>query len=136
MDNSVCFQRARKIAPGQRDRFARARLAVIGAVAVSGLVACAGDGVTAPGPTSGPTQVGGSTSAPSGSNPFAGAKLYVNPNSNAQKTANDWLATRPADAEQMQKIAVRSQARWFNEWVGDIFTAVTGAMSAAESQGA
>jgi len=69
-------------------------------------------------------------------NPFSGAKLYIDPNSNARKTAIAWRATRPSDADQMEKIAVQSQARWFNEWVGDIHAAVTGAMSAAESQGA
>lgn len=135
MDNSVCLQPARKIASGQRVSFARARVFLIGALA--GLAACGGDGgITAPESTSGPTAAGGSTAAPSASNPFAGAKLYVNPNSNAYRTANEWRATRPADAEHMQKIATRSQARWFNEWVGDIYTAVTGAMSAAQSQGA
>lgn len=136
MDNSLRFQRATNSAPVRRDVFARARSSVLGAIAVTALAACGGDGagVLEPGGT---TTAGGSTSSPSSSaNPFAGEKLYVDPNSNARKTADAWRSTRPADAVQMEKIATRSQARWFNEWVGDIYTAVTGAMSAAESQGA
>lgn len=102
--------------------------------------ACGGDGsqTVGPGaPTGGTVSAGGTGSSPSSSaNPFAGAKFYVNPNSNARKTAIEWGTTRPADASEMEKIATRSHAGWFNEWVGDIHTAVTGAMSAAESQGA
>jgi endoglucanase len=99
------------------------------------LAACGGDGAGVTGP--GTVDAGGTNSTPSrATNPFAGQKLYVNPSSNARKTADEWRATRPDDAQQMDKIAARSQARWFNEWVGDIYTAVTGAMSAAESQGA
>ena len=137
MDNSLRFQRAPNIAPSRRDVFARAR-AILGVIGVTALAACGGDGGGVLGPgTGGTTVAGGPTSSPSASpNPFAGEKLYVNPNSNARKTADEWRATRPADADQMEKIAARSQARWFNEWVGDIYTAVTGAMSAAESQGA
>lgn len=139
MDNSVPFQGAGTIARVQRDRFAGARQVMIGALAVAGLSACGGDagGVAGPGSTGGTVGSGGSSATPStGPNPFAGQTFYVNPNSDARKTANDWRATRPADADQMEKIAVRSHARWFNEWVGDVHTAVTGAMTAAESQGA
>lgn len=137
MDDSFRFERASNFASVRRDVFARARLSVVGAIAVTALAACGGDGAGVLGPGAGGTATaGGSTSSPSGSvNPFAGEKLYVNPNSNARKTADAWRSTRPADADQMEKIAARSQARWFNEWVGDIHTAVTGAMSAAESQG-
>ncbi len=131
MDNSVFVYRSTGIAPVLRAGFARAL--VISATAV--LAACGGDGGQATGP--GTIDADGTNSAPSNSaNPFAGQKLYVNPGSNARKTADEWRATRPDDAQQMDKIAARSQARWFNEWVGDIYTAVTGAMSAAESQGA
>lgn len=136
MDNSTCFLRAASAAPVRRDRLARARLLVIAALAATGLAACAGDGGQALGPGSDGATVGGAASPSSSANPFAGQKLYVDPNSNARRTADEWRATRPADADQMEKIAVRSQARWFNEWVGDIHAAVTGAMSAAESQGA
>lgn len=138
MDDSLRFQRARNFAPLQRDIFAHARTFVVGAISVTALAACGGDGGGVVGPgTGGTTAAGGSTASPSRSaNPFAGQKLYVNPNSHARTTADEWRATRPADADQMEKIATRSQARWFNEWVGDIHAAVTGAMSSAESQGA
>ena len=131
MDNSAIIHRPSGFAPVPRAGFARAL--VIAATAA--LAACGGDagGVTGPGTI----DAGGANSAPSrATNPFAGQTLYVNPSSNARKTADEWRATRPDDAQQMDKIAARSQARWFNEWVGDIYTAVTGAMSAAESQGA
>ncbi len=137
MDKSLRFQRARKFAPVRRDISARARSFLIGAMGVTALAACGGDGAGLVGPGTGTTTAGGSSPAPSSSaNPFAGQKLYVNPNSNARRTADEWRAARPADADQLEKIAVRSQARWFNEWVGDVYSAVTGAMSAAESQGA
>lgn len=137
MDNRISLHRSTKIAPVQRGHFARPRLLVIAAFAATGLAACGDSGqVLGPG-SSGSATPGGAAATPSSSaNPFAGQTFYVNPTSSARKTANEWRATRPADADQMEKIATRSHARWFNEWVGDIYTAVTGAMSAAESQGA
>lgn len=130
MDKSAFLHRSAGIAPVLRAGFARA-LVISATVA---LAACGGDGgVTGPGAV-GPE--GANSATTSSSNPFAGQKLYVDPGSNARKTAQEWRAARPDDAQQMDKIAARSQARWFNEWVGDIYTAVTGAMSAAESQGA
>lgn len=131
MDTSAFAHRSIRVAPVLRDGFARTLM--ISAAAV--LVACGGDAARVTGP--GTVDAGGTNSTPSRSaNPFSGQKLYVNPGSNARKTADEWRATRPDDARQMDKIAAHSQARWFNEWVGDIYTAVTGAMSAAESQGA
>jgi endoglucanase len=69
-------------------------------------------------------------------NPFAGATFYVEPYSNARHTADAWRATRPADAEQMDKIAERSQALWFGDWSGDVYRAVDEAMTWASSAGA
>lgn len=130
MDNSAFAFRFTRIAPALRAGLSRAVLIS----AAIGLAACGGDGGGITGPA---TVDGGAGAAPSTSpNPLAGRVLYVDPNSNARKTADAWRATRPDDAAQMEKVAARSQARWFNEWVGDIYTAVTGAMSAAESQGA
>ena len=46
-------------------------------------------------------------------NPFAGAKLFVEPNSNAARQVAAWRTTRPEDAAQMEKIASTSHADWF-----------------------
>ena len=55
---------------------------------------------------------------PSGSNPFAGEKFYVDPNSNARKTADQWRSEgRTADADQMEKIAQSpSDPYYLAEW--------------------
>lgn len=134
MRNSF-FQHRFFRAPVKRDVVARVRALAIVAGSVTAITACGGDGGQALGPTPADAVAGGSSRSNS-SSVFAGATLYVNPSSNARKTANEWRATRPADADQMEKIASRSTARWFNEWVGDIHAAVSGAVSAAESQGA
>jgi endoglucanase len=54
--------------------------------------------------------------ARSSGNPFVGAKLFVDPGSNAARQVAEWQATRPEDAAQLEKIASTSQADWF---VGD-----------------
>jgi endoglucanase len=58
-------------------------------------------------------------------NPFARARLYVDPNSNARRQANAWRSSRPADAAQMDKIGAQPQADWFGEWSGDVRSAVS-----------
>jgi endoglucanase len=54
------------------------------------------------------------------SNPFAGAKWFVDPDSHAAQQAAEWLVSRPKDARQMQKIASHAQADWFGDWSGDV----------------
>ncbi len=50
-------------------------------------------------------------------NPFAGEKFYVNPNSDARASADQWYAEgRTADAEQMEKIARNGDIFYFSEW--------------------
>jgi endoglucanase len=56
------------------------------------------------------------TATQTSGNPFVGAKLYVDPGSNAARQVAEWQATRPGDAAQMQKVAATSQADWL---VGD-----------------
>jgi endoglucanase len=46
-------------------------------------------------------------------NPFRGQNLFIDPDSNAVRTERAWRSTRPADADQMRKIATQSQADWF-----------------------
>lgn len=57
-------------------------------------------------------------------NPFADASFFVDPNSNAMKTASSWRASRPLDAAEMDKIALQPQADWFGSWNSDIYQAV------------
>src|SRR5215207_8168455 len=47
------------------------------------------------------------------SNPFDGAKFYVDPNSAASNQAAAWRATRPEDAAQIDKIASQPSAYFF-----------------------
>lgn len=46
-------------------------------------------------------------------NPFTGARLFVDPSSNASRQVAEWRTSRPEDAQQMKKIASTSQADWF-----------------------
>jgi hypothetical protein len=70
------------------------------------------------------------------SNPFAGAKWFLDPGSNARKQADAWRVSRPADAAQMDKIAGQPQADWFGDWSGDIQTAVSNRVSQITAAGA
>ncbi|MEO9120236.1 MAG: glycoside hydrolase family 6 protein [Solirubrobacteraceae bacterium] len=84
-----------------------------------------------------PPPLSASPSAPE-SNPFAGARFYVNPNSNAAQTEAAWRSSgRSADANAMAKIANNPQATWFGDWNGsDPYAAVHNAVSQAAGAGA
>ncbi|HEX6459627.1 MAG TPA: glycoside hydrolase family 6 protein [Thermoleophilaceae bacterium] len=69
-------------------------------------------------------------------NPVAGAKWYIDPNSNAARQAAAWRSTRPADASEMDKIAGQPQADWFGDWSGDITSAVGSRVSTIAAAGA
>ncbi|MGO9839325.1 MAG: glycoside hydrolase family 6 protein [Polyangiaceae bacterium] len=58
-----------------------------------------------------------------GQNPFAGARLYVNPYNPAAQQARNWEASRPADAKLLEKIGSQPVGRWVGEWSGDVETA-------------
>lgn len=74
--------------------------------------------------------------AQNGSNPFANAKLYVDPNSKAARTADDWKRARPADAAALQKIAQQPTAKWMGSWSTDIRRDVSDAVSRMTRAGA
>jgi endoglucanase len=59
-------------------------------------------------------------SASGAGNPFAGATLFVDPDSNAARQADAWRGTRPLDAATMERIAAGSQADWFGDWNSSI----------------
>lgn len=48
------------------------------------------------------------------SDPFEGARLYVDPHSGAKRQAEEWRATRPEDAALMDKISAVPTAQWFS----------------------
>ena len=67
-------------------------------------------------------------------NPLAGKRLYVDPNSPAQRQAETWKRSKPEDAALVAHIAAQPVARWLGGWVGNIgrevrqtVTTITGA---------
>lgn len=69
-------------------------------------------------------------------NPISGAVFWVDPYSNALRTANEWRATRPADATQMDKIASQGQARWIGNWNTNVQADVNDAVTVMSAAGA
>lgn len=56
---------------------------------------------------------------PQRGSPFSGRRLYVNPNSDARRQADEWQGSRRADADLMRRIASQPQATWFGDWNRD-----------------
>lgn len=69
-------------------------------------------------------------------NVLTGASLWVDPYSNARKTADVWRATRPADAASLDKLAAASQARWFGNWNSSVQADVDAATTTISASGA
>lgn len=69
-------------------------------------------------------------------NPLSGLKFFVNPNSNAKRTADEWRTSRQDDAYQMDKIATSPEAIWLGGWNGDVQNDVANKISSAKSQSA
>ena len=69
-------------------------------------------------------------------NPVLGRALWVPSWSRARVTASEWRATRPADAELMDRIAAQPQAQWFGNWNADIRADVDRVVAGAASAGA
>jgi endoglucanase len=65
-----------------------------------------------------PTDETGTGTHPSvnSANPLAPFTFYIDQASKARKTADAWRATRPTDAEQIEKIASQPMAKWFGSW--------------------
>jgi endoglucanase len=76
--------------------------------------------------------------AAASSNPFDGARFYVNPSSNAARTARAWRAGgRTGDATAITKIAGQPNAVWFGDWNGrDPSADVRAAVGSARGAGA
>lgn len=77
------------------------------------------------------------SSSASSANPLASFTFYIDQASRARKTADSWRATRPADADQMDKIASQPMAKWFGSWttVSSIRNDVASAVSAITGSG-
>ena len=69
-------------------------------------------------------------------NPFAGARFYVDPNSNAKQQADAWRVTRAEDASAMDRIASQSQADWLGNWIPDVYSHVNARTSTIVAAGA
>lgn len=67
-------------------------------------------------------------------NTFSGAKLYVDPDSNAKRQIREWKSTQPHDATALKRIAKQPTAKWFGDWNttirSDIHTYITTVHSA------
>jgi endoglucanase len=62
-------------------------------------------------------------------NPFAGKRLFVDPNSHAKRQAETLRRSRPQDAALLQMIAQQPTARWLGDWARDIRAEVDAAVS-------
>lgn len=69
-------------------------------------------------------------------NPLAGKRLYVDPNSAAQRQAETMRRSRPQDAELIEQIARQPTAKWLGGWVGDVAREVDNAVSTITRSGA
>ena len=69
-------------------------------------------------------------------NPFAGKRLYVDPNSTAKRQAETLRRSRPQDAALLALIAREPTARWLGEWARDIRAEVDNAVSTITRSGA
>lgn len=70
-------------------------------------------------------------------NPLAGKKLYVDPNTTAAKQVSAWTQSRPSDAALMQKIARNPHPIWLGSWSTDAATSntITSTIAAARNSG-
>ena len=110
-----------------------------GILAVFALALGCGDALAPSGANvdDGDVDLGPETAGPvSHANPMTGATFYVDPSSKARRTADEWRATRPADAAQLDKIAAQPIARWFGNWNTDIRGDVARAVDAMTAAGA
>lgn len=69
-------------------------------------------------------------------NPLAGKRLYVDPNSSAQRQAETLRRSRPQDAALLEQIADKPAARWLGGWASDIAREVDNAVSTITRTGA
>lgn len=71
-----------------------------------------------------------------GTNPFAGERLFIDPDSPAAQTRAAWAGTRPADAALMSKIANTPVATWLGDWYANVGQATRQWIGDMRGQGA
>ncbi|MBX4189851.1 glycoside hydrolase family 6 protein [Candidatus Parcubacteria bacterium] len=76
------------------------------------------------------------TPAPTTSNPMAGKKLYVNPNSDPQRWVNDHRTYDATNSALMNKIAQQPETQWFGNWNNNVYQDVKNTVATIEAQGA
>ena len=113
---------------------------LIAATLLTAAAACSGDtsSIVSPSSTSPmapPDEASALLAMGTFSNPIAGASFYVDPYSNAKKTATAWRTTRPADALQMDKIATQSAAKWIGNWNTNVYADVYNATTTMTAAG-
>lgn len=74
--------------------------------------------------------------AQSSGNPFGRSTLYVDPNSNAKRSADQLRRSRPADAAALDRIASQPTVRWLGDWNSNIRRDVQAAMQTMSATGA
>jgi endoglucanase len=72
----------------------------------------------------------------SSANPFAGRKLYVDPNSNAARQAETLRRSKPQDAKLVSAIAHQPVAKWIGGWASNVGREVSAAVATITSSGA
>ena len=122
----------------------RAALAPLAMASLVALAACSGEGsgIVSPTDASSRRKVDTAIVTPppppttSTSNALAGALFWVDPYSNAKRTADAWRLTRPADATQMDKVAAGATARWMGNWNTNVQADVDAAVTSITGAGA
>lgn len=69
-------------------------------------------------------------------NPFAGAKLFVDPDNPARRQMSEWSNSRPTDAALLRKIGDQSVGIWLGDWYGNVGSATSQWINQARAQGA
>ncbi len=72
--------------------------------------------------------------APAEDNPFAGAQLFVDPQSLAALAAKNLKEEHPDQAQVIERIAQQPMALWMGEWNSDIYRAVDHFVTRAEEK--
>ena len=83
-----------------------------------------------------PVTVSAQARQQSSSSPFAGRRLYVDPNSAAKRQAETIRRSRPQDAVLLDRIASQPVARWLGGWVTDVQREVRNAVTTITGSGA
>jgi endoglucanase len=108
--------------------------------ALVALAACSNDGTSISQPLASADSIGTMTTESLGfaayTSPIMGATFYVDPYSNAMKTATAWRTTRPLDAAQMDKIANTASAKWIGSWNTNVQSDVNTFTTAMSANGA